>query len=212
LQPVISLRKPNACDSTADADTVLCAWPDPSDPYRVTRIAGEIAAGSYYLWVDGDATSDGAFQLKATLGAPVAPPANDNCNTALPLTPNVAVIADTRSASNDSAGWCGSSAETTGVSAPDVVFQFDNASMATRTITVVPDLTDGKLMRPIVYVRGPGAPLCGSITSSSQVACAVGSALGATTTLSLPNLPMGTYSVWVDGVAQQSGRFTIKLQ
>jgi hypothetical protein len=213
FKPVISLRKPGSCGSNSDADEVMCAWPDPADPLRVTRVVGELQPGNYYLWVDGDETTNGAFTLKANLGAPAAAPVNDSCNTALPLTPNVAVLADTRSAGNDGYGLCGTgSLETTGVYGPDVVFTFDNPTAQSRTITVVPDQTDGKLLRPIVYVRGPGAPLCGSQASASQVSCAVGSAMGATTTLYLPNLAAGSYSVWVDGVAQQSGRFTIKLQ
>lgn len=212
LQPVIQMKKPNACASDLSSDELFCAWPDPADPSRVTRVLGDVPPGQYFLWVDGDATTHGAFQLKATLGTPAAVPANDSCANSIPLSANVPVVADTRSASNDSSGFCGSGAESSGVFAPDVVFHFDNPSAATRTLTVIPDPYDGKLLRPVVYVRGPGSALCGSLAQSSQVACGVGTTLGGTLTLSLPNLPAGTFYVWVDGVAQQSGRFTLKLQ
>jgi hypothetical protein len=212
LQPVISLRAPGACSSEAGADTLFCAWPDVDVPGRATRIFPSLQPGRYAIWVEGDVLSRGDFQLDARLGAPVPPPPNDDCGSAAPLQPGVPVTGDTRGARADTLGWDVQAASGTGLYAPDVVYRFDNPSPQARTLTVTPDPVHGALLRPVLYVRGPGPSRCASENVGIQVGFASAPSLGAPVDLQLPQLPAGTFYVWVDGQAQQGGQFTLLLQ
>jgi len=212
LQPVISLRSPGACASGAGADTLFCAWPDVDEQGRTTRFFPSLPPGRYALWVEGDLLSRGDFQLEARLGAEVPPPPNDDCAGAALLVPNSPVTGDTRGARADTLGWDFQSVGGTGLYAPDVVYRFDNPALQTRTLTVTPDPVDGASLRPVVYVRGPGPSRCASENVGIQLGIATATARGTPVQLVLPQLAAGTYYVWVDGRAQQSGRFSVQLQ
>ncbi|MBM4380533.1 MAG: hypothetical protein FJ086_14755 [Deltaproteobacteria bacterium] len=212
LQPVVSLRAPGACTSEAGVDTLFCTWPDVDEPGRTTRFFPSVPPGRYALWVEGDLLSRGDFQLDARLGAEVPAPANDDCSGAALLLPNTPTAGDTRGAHPDTLGWDVQSVGGTGLYAPDVVYRFDNPSPQARTLTVTPDPADGDLLRPVIYVRGPGPSRCASENVGIQVGIATAPARGAPAQLTLPQLPAGTYYLWVDGRAHQGGRFTVLLQ
>jgi hypothetical protein len=213
LLPVMALRRPGACPSGAPTDELVCGFGDPEFSDRAVYNLPALDPGSYFLWVDGDLGSQGAFSLRASLGPPVAPPVNDDCfGTPVLLQPRVGVSGDTRGAANDSMGDCGPLPGVSGEAARDVVFEIDLAAAQTVAITVTPDLTDGSLFRPAVYVRGPGAMACSSFLAADQKGCAVATAYGQPVSLTVPNLPAGTYSVWVDGAGLSSGKFTLKYE
>ncbi len=218
LRPVMYLRKPGACASTALADEVFCAYGDPQIPDRAVYVVPSLPAGAYALWVDGDYATHGPFSLRVGFGAAIAQPANEHCNSLqlplLPLLPlgGAATTGDTRGATNDAKGACGGPIGSNGEDAPDVVYRFSLVSPQTVTVTVTPDVADGQLFRPVVYVRGPGSLACSSTAAADQKGCATASGYGGTASLTLANLPTGTYYLWVDGAGQSAGRFTVKLQ
>jgi hypothetical protein len=60
------------------------------------------AAGTYYIWIDGDYSGDaGAFDLTVTLADPILAPTNDTCATAMALTSGVPHSSDTTDATDD---------------------------------------------------------------------------------------------------------------
>ncbi|MBI3184047.1 MAG: hypothetical protein HYZ28_18085 [Myxococcales bacterium] len=214
LEPVITLRPAGKCSSLSLADEVFCAWGDPQFPDRAVYNVGSIDPGTYFLWVDGDYATHGQFSLRVGLGPAVPLPPNDDC-LALPLPAlqtGVAVVGDTRSAADDGKGSCGGLAGASGDYAPDLVYQFSLGATKSVTVTVTPDLADGQLLRPVVYVRGPGSAACPSIYASDQKGCHVAAAYGGQAVLSLANLAPGSYYVWVDGAGHSSGKFSVKLQ
>ncbi len=212
LKPVLALRNAQ-CASGAPGDQVFCVWADGLFPDRVAFTAGRLPAGRYHLWVDGDYTSVGAFQLKAHVGPPVATPSNEDCAGRQLLQPlATAVVGDTRSASNTTRGVCGSQDGQSGEYAGDVAYAFSLSAARQVTVTVVPDAQDGALFRPIVYVRGPAASSCSSVQPADQVSCAAASTYGGSVVLALGTLAPGDYTVWVDGAGSSRGKFTIAIQ
>lgn len=212
LRPVMALRAPSACGSDDLANELFCAYGDPQFTQRAVYVHPQLDPGLYYLWVEGDYTSHGPFTLRASLGPPIPPPVNDGCLSApIVLQPGNPVTGDTRGAANDDEGSCGPLPGTSGAAARDVVYQFVLAAPGSVTLTAAPDPSEGALFRPVLYVRGPGAAQCGSTASADQRGCQVAPAFGGQAVLNLPGLSPGTYWVWVDGVAQSSGKFTLKL-
>ncbi len=212
LKPVLALRN-NQCASSATNDQVFCVWADALFPDRIAFATGRLVPGRYHLWVDGDYTSVGDFQLTARLGAPVATPTNDDCTNPLPLKPLVAgVTGDTRSASNSTRGVCQPLDGQSGEYAGDVAYSFSIATPRQVTVTVVPDAVEGAQFRPVVYVRGPTAATCASLQPQDQVKCGAASTYGGTVVLALGTLPTGDYTVWVDGAGPSRGKFTIAIQ
>jgi hypothetical protein len=214
LKPVATLRAPNGCASTALNDHLACVFADPQFLERAVYTLPDLDAGSYFLWVSGDDGSQGPFSLRLATGASIALPLNDQCygNSQLPtLTPGVPVDGDTRAASDDdSAGSsCSLPFGADGSGANDVAFRFALATAQTVVLSVTPDPSEGQLFRPVIYVRA------GQTTCSSQSAnrgCIGAGAYGGTATLTLNNLAAGTYTAWVDGAGQSSGKFTIRMQ
>ncbi|MFZ5470526.1 MAG: hypothetical protein ACOZIN_13905 [Myxococcota bacterium] len=215
LRPVLSLRKPGKCEGSLSSDAVFCTWGDELYPDRAVYNAPALDPGTYYVWVEGDFATQGPFGLRAALGPPLSPPLNDSCQAALlpVLVPNAPLTGDTRAASNDSTAPCGGgSYGAKGEEGGDVVYRLDVATVQTVTVTVVPDANEGTLLRPLVYVRGPGAALCESSAASAQKGCAAATQFGGTATLTLQSLTPGSYFVWVDGAGQSSGKFTVRVQ
>ena len=209
LKPVATLRG-NGCTSVDPNDEVACAWGDPVLTDRAVYTVPELDAGTYFLWVSGDDASQGPFSLKLSAGAPITLPANDVCVPALlpGLSPGISVQGDTRGATHgESAIGCGLPLFAEGSQGPDVAYKFSVFNTAsTVTLTVTPEMNaDGQLFRPVIYVRS------GLCLPSVTKGCAVAATFGGTATLTLNNLPAGTYTAWVDGAGQSSGKFAIKM-
>lgn len=213
LRPVVTLRVPGQCSSLSSSHEVFCVWGDSQAPERAVFNVPKLAPGIYYLWVDGDHATQGPFTVRVGLGPPVLTPRNDDCYSAMPvLGLNAALPGDTRAAANDSRGACGTSLPD-GAGAPDVVYQFNlTGSAPTTTLTVTPDPQEGALFRPVVYVRGPGSAVCPSTAAGDQRGCQAAPTYGGQAVLTLGKLPAGSYYLWVDGAAQSSGKFSVKLQ
>ncbi len=208
LKPVATLRG-NGCASVNPIDELACAWGDTQLTDRAVYTVPSLDAGTYYLWVSGDDGSQGPFSLKLSTGAPLVPPTNDQCaSSGLPtLIPNLFLDGDTRAAANDAvATGCGLPYGGDGAQGPDVAFRFSLVNSSTSvTISVYPDPIEGQLFRPVLYVRASG---CFSTVTKG---CAVAASYGGTATLNLNGLPAGSYTAWVDGAGQSSGKFTIKM-
>lgn len=208
LKPVATLRA-GSCASINPTDRLSCAWGDPQVTDRAVVTVPSLDAGTYYLWVSGDDGSQGPFSLKVSAGAPIAAPANDDCSTTLPvLVPGVSLTGDTRAAFDDTyATSCGLPAGVEGNGARDVAYRFSLVNgVQTVTLSVHADPLQGDLFRPVIYVRTSSCLL------PTAKGCAAASSYGGIATLTLNNLPAGSYTAWVDGAGQSSGKFTIKLQ
>lgn len=213
LRPVVTLRAPGQCDSTSMGTELYCGWNDSQFVDRVAFTLPDVPAGDYPVWVDGDVGSQGPFTLRLTPGPVISPPANDDCSSiamAPALTLGNAVIGDTRGAAPTTQGMCAMPAGSNGEAAPDVVYKFVLTQAKSVVVTVTPDANDGQLFRPVVYVRGNFNASCAD--PQAVKGCSAATAYGSAATVSLPNLPAGTYFVWVDGAGLSSGKFSLKVQ
>lgn len=213
IRPVVTLRAPGQCADTQLSSELICAWNDSQFVDRVALTLPDVPAGDYPLWVDGDVGSQGAFSLRLTPGPVISRPLNDNCSTVgqVPsLVLGTAVTGDTRGAAGDDQGSCALAPGANGESAPDVVYKLVLATAKSVVVTVTPDVNEGQLFRPVVYVRGPGL---GSCEEPQQLkACGAATTYGGQAAISVPNLSAGTYYVWVDGAGLSGGKFSLKVQ
>lgn len=214
LRPAAQLRPPGSCGVSVLGGDLGCAVSDPDFPDRVAGWVPALDPGTYPLWIEGAQGTQGPFTLRLVAAPPLAPPVNDACGSqTLPtLAAGVTQTGDTRAAANDDASdGCGLPPGSAGTSAPDLVWKLSLLSTQTVTITVTPEPgLEGQLFRPVVTVRGPGLPACG--TASATKACQAAQGYGQPVSLTVPNLASGTYLVWVDGAGVSSGKFTIRVQ
>jgi hypothetical protein len=196
LDPILYVR------STCDADSAevpnSCAASSVGNPATVTF--PRLAAGTYYVWVDGAQSTKGPFSLNVTTHDPSSAPANDVCDgEVLDLSSGSAsVTEETTAANNDTTGTCADS------SGADLVYQVTTGQPGKLTVAVAPDSATSSSFKPVVYVRD----LCGSAADVNELTCAHGAA-GATATAVINALPAGTYYIFVDGADGTFGRFTL---
>ncbi len=177
--PVLRLTK----DCQTPEKELVCkatvySWP--SSAY-VSLTYTYLPAGTYYLWVDGTADLQapwgGAFRLEATLSAAVTPPVNDTCAGAQAMT----FVGDKATATGTTLGALPDWPNV----AKDVVYTFTHTG---------PHAVRAKL------AYDTDATLClyrACNDSGSLVACSPGSSSNDTEELFVPNLPGGTYFLWV---------------
>lgn len=202
--PVLSIR--NACTNGATNAELSCVSPNASMQARTTLV--NQPAGTYVVWVDSAAQTNGPFQLEVVTAAPTPPPTNDTCATpqALVFTGNVATVSSsTLQAANDNFAFdisptCSSTARQNG---RDVVYSFTLAAPQDVTIDLTP--TAGSLLRPVLYVRRGS---CNSQLLGDELVCL--EQVGPAHTV-LTNLPIGTYWLFVDGAGGSSGNFTLNV-
>lgn len=179
FRPVVSVRVTCSGASTSD---LACAFPSVGQAAASFAIDA-LEPGTYFLWVDSEDGSSGAFTLDLTLETP---PASDTCSQArqvLVEADPVTLIGDTRGLADDLSSACG------GKGFADAVYQ-----VALREPTRL-DVSVESLSRdflPVVSVQ-QGCP------SGQPLGC---SADPAQPHVDLPRLAAGTYTVVVDG---QSG-------
>ncbi len=205
--PVVYLRQ-GTCMDTSSASQLWCATGTAGQ--TVTTILPALAAGTYFLFVDGaTATGDssaGPFHLKVTLLDAVPPPPNDTCAGAIELMfpasglGTVDVQGDTSNAQSDSLGCSGTG--------PDVVYSLNLIAPRQVGIHVTPQ--SGSQLRPVVYLRQPNA--CASEELQDQLGCAEAAQQGASVTLDSPSLPAGLYYLWVDGAQGTAGAFDLNVE
>jgi hypothetical protein len=167
-------------------------------------VVPQLAPGSYAVWVDGYRGTVGRGMLDLTLGAPLNPPADDNCPGAPLVFDNNGLAThavDTTAANNDKAGSC------SGADGADEVFTFTIAATQEVTATLRADpMAPG--LRPVLHIRRDDGKGCAG--SVAEVGCAT--PVGDTATLLFPRLPAGTYFVWADALGISRGKGTLTVQ
>jgi hypothetical protein len=154
FNPVVSVRKPGACASTAFGDQQGCTSNFTTDP-AIVSLKNQ-PAGLYSLWVDGAYDTYGPFDLTIVLSPPTTPPPGDSCANPIPfpLTDGGTFRIDLAGFNHDetslNAGTCGSP---TGL---DIVYTL--TTLAPRSLRVVAtpvQPTDGgvTLNDPYIFVR-----------------------------------------------------------
>ncbi|MBI3183781.1 MAG: hypothetical protein HYZ28_16715, partial [Myxococcales bacterium] len=209
-EPVVYLRKPNACASTSLGDELGCQADFTPTPQTLKLL--NLSAGTYYVWVDSARGTSGAFTLAVKLSAPTLPPSNDSCSApeALSFAGGTATSqGDTTGALNDNASTdasptCSTTAKQSG---KDLVYSFTLASPAAVQVVVTPTGAS-PTFQPVVYVRRPNA--CSSPASADQLACQA-TFTPVAQTINLPTQAAGTYTIWVDSAQGTAGPFSIAV-
>ncbi len=150
-----------------------------------------LAAGTYFLWVDGAASGSGSVDVSLSF----APSAGETCTDAIPLAfknNEANAVGSTAGATNDVTSVCGGAG-------PDLVYRFDVTSPSNFDVTVTPHSTS---LQPVVSVRGAS---CGA----NPLGCNAASAGGASAVLRLGSLPAGTYYLAVDSASSNAGEFEL---
>ena len=82
FDPVLYVRKPNACLSALASDELDCdsAGASSGSPPAHLLLKNQ-QPGTYFVFVDGYVDSAGAFSLDVSLSAPTLPPSNDSCTS-----------------------------------------------------------------------------------------------------------------------------------
>ncbi len=209
LEPVVELRGgpsyPACTDANPSSSLLGCNWGDPAVPNRAVYTAPSVGPGDYWIWVEGDQASQGDFSLRVVTEPVPTVPATDTCQAlATPLESGSVGTGDTRGARADALDPCldGEAADF----GRDVVYPLSVASTSTVTVTVTPDPTSGTLLRPVVALRSA----CSD--ASTTRSCAAASDYGTAASFTFTNLTPGNYYLWVGGVRESSGVFTLQVQ
>ena len=169
-------------------DALLCVSPGTPDELVV-------AAGEYFLVVDGPAGSQGAYSVE--LSAQPLRPVNDDCAAAAPLVlaaGNGEALGDT-SYATDTTGAAGC-----GAGAPEVFYRFELPAPATVLATLTaPDGGAPGFPSALALLRGP-------CSGPAVLQCVAGAELTAEA------LPAGEYFLAVDGgAAAAAGPFRLQV-
>ena len=154
-----------------------------------------VAAGTYFIVVDGDDSDTGDFTLDVTLSAPTPAPMNDTCATPATLLPNVTTNVDANAANGDYTFTCATAA------GGDVVYQF--TTTAAQKVTLTATGTGGA--DAVLSLRG--AP-CDD--STNEVSCMDDYGNGPET-ITANNLPAGTWYVVLAAYGASAGNFGLQL-
>lgn len=200
LSPVLELRR--ACADPTLA--IVCDQPEALGGAAMINVPA-LAAGTYYLWVDGGDAAPGKFALDAYIGTA---PMNDACPAAAALSPMngmADVPVSTMLARDDSSSFACSG------QAPDVVYTLPIAQPSSITAWVTP-MTPG--WRPIIYLRPQS--LCTNAGVIAELGCGGGLNFGAPQIV-VPNampgmMAPGNYSLWVDGYRGTWGKGTLSVR
>lgn len=211
--PVAYVRKPNACASAVLSDQVGCVSTTgqaSSGPLKFTLY--NQPAGTYSLFIDGEDSTYGAFDIDIALGGPTLPQPNDSCASPTVLTVGGAPVAgnntiafdDMSESSNppyseacDFYSWHGK----------DLVYQFTAGTTGTVHIEVDPQSSD---FDPGIMV------LTGTCSAASCVSANDRDLSGETEELELAVVAGQTYYLVVDNFSNSgfngTGAFTISVK
>ncbi len=196
FHPAVYLRKPGACASTALADELGCNAPGSA---TASLYLPQLAAGTYFVFVDGREAVGGDFQLEVKR---ITPPANDTCSSPTSISLGVPVNGSTFGATNDFqngnlSAQCALVA-TFGTS-PDVVYAFVAPSNGTFKATV------NGTFDTVLYLLNPTCSAASCISGADIVES--GEELSFTATAGQ------NYFIVVDGYGNgEMGDFTLKVQ
>ncbi|MHB8877570.1 MAG: hypothetical protein ACYC8T_28090, partial [Myxococcaceae bacterium] len=199
-QPVVYLRGPSCT-----------AGPQPGCDASTTGAASlslsNLAAGTWFLFVESAGGAPGRVAVNVTLLAPAQPPTNDSCTFPQALVfggVTAAAVGNTALATNDSSGAandpsCSATARTTG---KDLVYSYTLAVKS--KVTVVARPVTGSPLHPVLSVRSA----CG--TPTTELGCAA-SLAGEPVTLSFPSQAAGTYYLWLDSADGTANAFQLEV-
>lgn len=209
LRPSLYVRK-GTCTSQLLGDELVCL--ERVGPART--VLTNLAAGTYFLFVDGAGGSAGDFTLSVTRSAPTTPPSNDECAgaQALNFTNDVAtVVGTTFGASNSNSA--SDNAPACGVDfiprrwGRDLAYSYTLASAKDVEVRVTSG--GGSQYSPVTYVRGAGQ--CALGFAGNEVACGAANGPG-TAVVYIPNQAAGTYPLFVDSNSYDTGTFTLQVR
>ncbi|MDP2273592.1 MAG: hypothetical protein Q8K32_22825 [Archangium sp.] len=208
LIPALYVRRTN-CTSQLLSDEVVCL----NQVGGVATQQTNLAAGTYFVFVDSSGGTSGAFTLTVTRSAPTAAPANDDCAGAqsLSFTNNVATVSGTTfGASNSNAPTHNAPACGTDFIprrfGRDLVYSYTLSGAQDVDVTVTP--ATGSALVPTLYVRSPN--MCTSFSAGSELAC-VAESTSRPLRIYLPNQVAGTYFLFVDSNSYATGAFTLSV-
>jgi hypothetical protein len=204
--PVVYVRGAD-CTDTSLAAQLWCGAG--ASGQGVDVVLPRLEAGDYHLFVDGaTATGDsaaGPYHLTVTLDTPVPAPTNDDCQQPEPLmvpaggVGSISVHGDTTAANNDALGCMGTG--------PDVVYALQLNIPTRVSARVTP--SSGSPLRPSVYLRQVNG--CQSEDPADELGCASAGPAGSSANMTIPSLPPGLYSLWVDGLEGTGGAFDLMV-
>lgn len=208
LIPALYVRRGD-CQSQLLGDEVVCAV----QVGGLDALQANLAAGTYFVFVDSSGSTSGAFELTVTQLPPTAPPANDGCTgaQALAFTNDVAHVTGTTTGAgnsntpNDNAPACGTDFLPRRYGR-DVVYSYTLTAQRDVDITVTPAAGSGLV--PTLYVRAPNQ--CASFSAGFELTC-VAESLARPLRIYLPNQAPGTYSLFVDANGYGTGDFTLDV-
>lgn len=184
-----------AADCTTPIACVNAAGTGGSEQIVQDNLAGP---ADYYLVVEQAGGTAGTFNVAYTIAPPVVRPANDACAGAIAIAtgPPGRVGDNVTNALNDAAGTCG------GASGDDVVYSFTIPPGPNKQAKIT--VNNASSFDPVIHLHGGS---CGG----AELGCAQNQ-MGPQEILDLPNLPPGTYFVWVDElIGVTSGTFDIEV-
>jgi hypothetical protein len=190
-------------DGSCPGDAVGCSDDDPLvGGTRASRYRATLAAGGYWIVVDGKTAADyGPYWLNVTIGS--SAPANDTCPGAATISPDTTL----RSTSGTTAGADSENqACNLGGPAPDVWYRFTLAA----STAVFLSTQDGRGWdSTLVLYPSPDA----SCPAAAATASCADDSCGNRRSLLAGILAAGTYYVLVDGFAPSAaGEFTLYYQ
>jgi len=195
---VLQLRSGPACPGTLLACDDNSAGGTPGQ----ARIFRNLAAGTYFVVVDGAGTSSrGNYNLNVTIAA-TPPPPNDACTGAIDISAGGVFSGSTTQATDDHAYSCSPSAS----GGRDVWYTF---TLLQREVVYL-DTVDGNTWDSVLQLRS-GA--CGSSTALTCADDQCRAYSGGVRSQILRVLDPGTYFVVVDGWnAAAAGNFALRFQ
>ncbi|MDP1829706.1 MAG: hypothetical protein Q8L48_40950 [Archangium sp.] len=208
LIPALYVRR-GTCGSQLLSDEVVCL----NQVGGVSTQQTNLAAGTYYVFVDSSGGTSGAFTLTVTQSAPTSAPANDTCAgaQALVFSGNLATATGTTfGASNsnsptDNAPACGTDFIPRRFGR-DLVYSYTLTGAQDVDVTVTPSAGSGLV--PTLYVRAP--TMCSSFSAGYELACVAESTVKPLR-IYLPNQVAGTYFLFVDSNSYTTGGYTLTV-
>lgn len=159
--------------------------------------ARRVPAGTYIIAVDGNSTSNGAFNILVTLTTPPPPPMNDTCAMPTTLMPSTSVMVDANTGAQDYMLSCGGSS-----AGGDVVYTFTLAQAQKVTLTA----TSINGSDAVISLRGMPCD-----DDTGEIACRDSAGMNSEILTAL-NVPAGTYFVVLQSYYAASGEFGLSLQ
>jgi hypothetical protein len=212
LEPMMWLEG-EACGAFNSRELLCSANPDTEvqEVYLSAR-----PAGIYHLWVSGQYTTEGEFELEVQRLPPPPLPGNEACDTAEALSFDDGGVARARGntvrARNDTAlledggvreadgGISPTCDPRVPASGPDVLYSYELESEQDVTVKA----TGARGFVPLIYARVADA--CASPLASSERGCNLGGALR------LARQPPGRYHLWIDGADGAAGGFELEVK